>query len=253
MLNRTCAPSLSLFATLILLGACASNGGGAEGGAGNGHPTGGDVDGKIALPGVVRIAKVAHAPDGKVTYYLENISGKVQEDLTYWIDFSYPAVGNGAIEIREDHRVTPERDLVLLKSDLDKPVTESNPEPGKKVESTKITVQDSPPVAVVARDASGSGTPLLNGALECVGLSPEEDRFGDSPTLWIEVENVSGKAISGLEAKAVFVGSADKKQSKWTGVKDLKPGARARVEFNLAGLGRLSTYTFFVKIRQQSL
>lgn len=249
MLTSRLAKSFVLAATVLAAAACASNGGGGK----TGTPQMGDVAGTEALKGVVRIAKVDRGPDGKVTYYLENISGKLQEDLTYRVYFTYPGGGQGAIEVREFTEISPERDLVLLKGDTAKAVTEPNPDPKRTVQTTKIEVQDSPPVGVVARDASGSGTPLLNGALECVGLSPEEDRFGDSPTLWIEVENVSGKAISGLEAKAVFVGSADKKQSKWTGVKDLKPGARARVEFNLAGLGRLSTYTFFVKIRQQSL
>ena len=250
MLTRNLAQSLTLAAAAIACGACSSNGG--TSGGGIGHPVGGDAAGEAALAGVVRIAKVDRAPDGKVTYYLENISGKTQEDLTYRIDFMFPPKSTGAIDVREDHRVTPEKDLVLLKSDTAKAVTEPNPEPGNQVQATRILVQDSPPVGVVARDASGAGTLLLNGTIECVGLSPEDDRFGDSPTLWIELENVSGRPISSLEAKAVFVGSVDKKQTKWTAVKDMKPGARARIAFDLAGMGRVSTYNFFVKIRQQA-
>jgi hypothetical protein len=42
-------------------------------------------------------------------------------------------------------------------------------------------------------------------------------------------------------------------ETKWTTVKDVKPGAKTRIEFNISGLGRVSNYTFLVKIRQQSL
>jgi hypothetical protein len=232
---------------------CASGGGG-----GGGAEFTSDRAGDKPLPGVVEIVKVDRAQDGKVTYTLSNVSGKLQEDLAYHVNFIYDPSVKGAIEMREDREVSPERDLVLLKSDTAKDVVVENPRPGHVVRATMIEVQDSPPVAAVARDGAtkGTGTLFLNRALECVAMASEDEiREGK---LWIDVENVSERAVSELEAKAVFVDAMDKEnakrgETKWTTVKDVKPGARTHVQFNIAGLGKVSNYTFLVKIRQQSL
>ena len=42
-------------------------------------------------------------------------------------------------------------------------------------------------------------------------------------------------------------------ETKWTPVRDVQPGQRSRVSFDLSALGRLSNTIFLVKIRQQSL
>jgi hypothetical protein len=233
---------------------CASGGSGGSGGAAfvSDHAE------SEPLAGVVKIVKVDRAQDGRVTYTLANISGKLQEDLAYHVNFMYDPSANSAFGIREDREVTSERDLVLLKSESAKEIVVENPRPGHVVRATTIEVQDSPPVAAVAREgaAKGTGTIFLNRALECVGMATEDEiRAG---ALWIEVENVSDRAVSELEAKAVFVDAMDKEhekhgETKWTTVKDVKPGARTRIEFNIAGLGKVSNYTFLVKIRQQSL
>jgi hypothetical protein len=108
----------------------------------------------------------------------------------------------------------------------------------------------------VAREGAqrGSGTMFLNRSLECVGMASEDEiRAG---TLWITVENTSNRAVSELEGKAVFVDQMTrekKAETKWTVVKDIKPGQQQRIDLDISGLGRVSGYSFLVKIRQQSL
>lgn len=245
---------LVVLAAAFAAAGCASDGSGGGGSASVKN----DYADSEPLPGVVRIVKIVRAPDGKATYTLSNISGKLQEDLACHVNFIYDPSVDGAIAVRENREVSPERDLVLLKSDTAKDVVFENPRPGQPVRATIIEVQDSPPVAAVARDGAqmGTGTTFLNRALECVGMA-SEDEIRDGK-LWIDVENVSGRAVTELEAKAVFVDPLDKDhakhgETKWTTVKDVKPGARTRIAFNIADLGRVSNYTFLVKIRQQSL
>jgi hypothetical protein len=250
MVQNWRALSAGLALTALSLGACAG-----DGASRSGAQVRGDAPGEVVLPGKVRIARIDRQPAGRVTYYLENIAGSLQEDLSYHIDFLYKPVVGSAIEIREDRNTTPERDLVLLKGDAAKQCAADNPRPGVEYITTQISVSESPPIAVVARDASNRGTLFLNGALECVGMSSEDDiRAG---TLWIEVENNSNRPVSELEAKAAFVDQmvgTKHAETKWTPVKDLRgEGDRARIEFNLAGLGKVSQYTVLVKIRQQSL
>ena len=247
---------LVVVAAALSAAGCAS---GASGGGGNGGASFvSDHADSEPLAGVVKIVKVDRAQDGRVTYTVANVSGKLQEDLAYHVNFMYDPSVKSAIEIREDREVSPEHDLVLLKSDEAKEIVVENPRPGHVVRATVIEIQDSPPVAAVAREGGtkGSGTTFLNRALECVGMASEDEiRAG---TLWIEVENVSDRPVSDLEAKAVFVDAMDKDhtkhgETKWTTVKDVKPGAKTRIDFNIAGLGKVSNYTFLVKIRQQSL
>ena len=211
-----------------------------------------------ALPGVVQIVGVEHGADGKVTYKLSNISGRVQEDLSCSIAFRYPDTAQSAMVLHE-WQPTPLRDLVLLKSDTAKEITEANPRPGQKVLETKLTVESTPPVDTVAREQGppGSGTLFLpERSLECVTMAGEDDvRAGK---LWIELENVSAKRVSDLEARVVFIdvdrqGTSRKQaETKWTPVAELDPGKRGKVEFDLAGLGPVGSYKFLVKIRQLS-
>jgi hypothetical protein len=243
---------MGLFAAAAAFAAagCSSDGSGRSGGPSYAS----DAAGGEPLPGVVRIAGVNRAPNGRATYSLENVSGKLQEDLAYHVNFTYDPTVGSAIEIREDREVSPERDLVLLKSDTAKEVVVENPRPGKVVRGTTIEVQDSPPVGAVAREGNqaGTGTMFLNRALECVAMASEDEiRAG---TLWITVENTSNRPVSELEAKAVFMDHSTKMaETKWTTVRDIKPGAQTRIDLNITGLGRVATWTFLVKIRQQSL
>lgn len=219
-----------------------------------------DASGRIdssgePIPGVVRIVGVDHAADGRVTYRVENISGKLQEDLAYRIRFRFPPTGNSAIEIRDDWETTAIRDLVLLKSDTAKEISADNPRPGSEIKETILNVENTPPVGAVARDAGppGSGSLFLERALECVKMAGEDEvRAGK---LWIEVENVSGRRVTELEARAVFVDGDGVKQaeSKWIGMRDLEPAARGRVDFDISQLGRVAVFTLLIKVRQQSL
>jgi len=250
--TRTLAFGVALAAAAFAAAACNSDGG-SKGGGGGGAGTD-DVD-VLPAGGIVEIVGRDLAPDGRVTYTLKNASGKLQEDLTYRVNFHYPSTAQSVINIADDVEVSPERDLVLLKSDVAKQITIENPKPGHKVLATKIAVQVSPPVAAVARDAGNPGTFFLNHALECVGMASEDEIRAGS--LWIEVENVSDRALSELESRAVFVDQMTKEkaaETKWTPVKDLpKRGARARIKFDLGGLGKVGNLSFLVKIRQTSL
>jgi hypothetical protein len=248
---KTLATTAALAAAAFVAAACDSTGAGKNG---NGASAVNELHDDVPTD-VVRVDRRDVAPDGRVTYVLENVSGKLQEDLTYFVEFHYASTGKGAINIADEVEVSPERELVLLKSDLAKQITVDNPKPGQKVLGAKLFVRSTPPVAAVARDASGPGTYFLNHAIECVGMaSPDELRAG---SLWIEVENVSDRPVSELEAKAVFVDQMTKEkggETKWTVVRDLpKRGARARVQFDLGGLGKVDNLSFLVKIRQQSM
>jgi hypothetical protein len=211
------------------------------------------------LPGIVKIVGVDSGADGRITYRLENISGKVQEDLSYRIAFRYPETETSAFKLYE-WDAAPLRDLVLLKSDTAKEVSADNPRPGQKVLETKLTVENTPPVDTVARagGAAGTGTLFLERSLECTAMANEDEvRAG---TLWIELENVSSKKVSEMEARVVFIDIVDRAgtsrkqaETKWTPLADLDPGARGKVNFDLSGLGRVGSYKFLVKIRQQSL
>jgi hypothetical protein len=252
---KTLATRAALAAAVFVAAACDSTGAGK-------NAKGGAIDDEDVLPaGVVEVVNVNHAPDGRVTYVLKNVSGQLQEDLTYRVKFHYAGTennkdGNGkAFQIADDVQVSLERDLVLLKSDAAKSVVVDNPRPGQAVKDTRILVQVSPPVPSVARDAGSQGTFFLNHALECVGMASEDEiRAGN---LWIELENVSDRALSELEGRAVFVDQFTKEkisETKWTSMPDLpQRGARSRVQFDLSGLGKVGNFSFLVKIRQQSL
>lgn len=251
---RTLAMGAALAAAAFAVSACDSTGT-AKSNGGGGGAVGTSEDLADEMPtDIVRVAKKEPGPDGRVTYVLENVSGKLQEDLTFHVEFHYPATASGAINA-DDIEVSPERDLVLLKSDVAKSITVDNPKPGHKVLATKLAVQSSPPIAAVARDANGPGTYFLNRAIECVGIASEDEVRARS--LWIEIENVSDRSVSELEAKAVFVDQMTKEkggETKWTAVRDIsKKGARARIQFDLGGLGDVKNLSFLVKIRQQSL
>jgi len=248
---RTLAMGAALAATAIAAAACDSPKTNRTGDGGG--RSGGDLEDTLPVD-VVRVVSKEHAPDGRVTYVFENISGKLQEDLTYHVEFHYPASVEGAIK-SDEIEVSQEKDLVLLKSDLAKSISIENPKPGHAVVATRLAVQSSPPIAAVARDANGPGTYFLNRAIECVGMAtPEEIGAG---SLWIEIENVSDRAVTELEAKAVFVDQMTKEkgaETKWADVRDLpKKGARSRVDFNLGGLGKVANLSFLVKLRQKSL
>ncbi len=254
MTTRSLALAAALAAAALATAACPSTGGKGDG-AGGGSSVGGDLH-DVLPTDIVRVAKLDHAPDGRTTYVLENISGKLQEDLTYHVEFHYESkTAGGPIGIADDLELSPERDLVLLKGDVAKPIVVENPRPGHAVKATTIAVQSSPPIAAVARDANNAGTFFVNHSLECVGMASEDEIRAGS--LWIEVENVSDRPVTELEARAVFVDQFTREETaktKWTAVKDLsRRGARSRIAFDLGGLGKVGALSFLVKIRQQSL
>ena len=212
-----------------------------------------DRAGTEPLRGIVRLKSVERTPEGGVRYVVENISGRDQEELAYFVSFFFPSQEDTAIKKLGDRDTTPQRDLVLLRG-TEREITAANPRPGAPCLGTTIDVLNNEAVPVVTRGDT-PGTLFLNKSLECVAMSTEDD-LRDSK-LWIEFENVSRRAISELEAKVQFhdPGAANRKvgETKWTPVRDIQPGQRGRVQFDVASLGRLSNTIFLVKIRQQAL
>lgn len=216
-----------------------------------------DHAGDEPLAGIVRIKNVERSADGaSAKYMVENVSGRDQEDLAYFVSFFFPATKGSAIDTVGDRETTPQRDLVLLRG-TSREITAVNPypRPGQVCLGTTIDVVNNEAVPVVTRGDT-AGTLFLNKSLECVAMSGE-DEVRESKKLWIEFENVGTRAISEIEAKAQFhdpgAGNAKVGETKWTNVRDVQPKQRTRVEFDLASLGRLTNKTFLVKVRQQSL
>ncbi len=123
--------------------------------------------------------------------------------------------------------------------------------PAAAPESPSRAEGDDPPIATLARTKDQPGSKLLSGALECVGLSGEDDvRAGK---LSLEVENVSAGALSGLEASVafrdVFAAGRTAAETAWTSVPDAAAGARARIDFDIAKLGRVARYAMVVRVR----
>lgn len=112
---------------------------------------------------------------------------------------------------------------------------------------------DDAPVATLARTADQPGTKLLGGAVECVGLSGEDDVRGGK--LSAEVENVSGAALAGLEASVAFrdvLFLSDKPaETAWTPVPDLASGGRTAVEFDISKLGRVGRFAMVLRVRRK--
>jgi hypothetical protein len=215
-----------------------------------------DQAGEEPLAGVVRIKSVTRAPDGGVRYVLENISGKDQEDLSYFISFLFPSQVGTAITMLGDREATPQRDLVLLRG-TEKELAAGNPRPGTASQGTRIDVFSNEAVPVVARSAGEPGTLFFNKTIECVAMAPEDDQRGANPRLWIEFENVSANSITDIEAKVQFhdpsAGNRKVGETNWTPLSNLSPHQRARIDFDLSGVGRISNRIFLVKIRQQAL
>lgn len=217
-----------------------------------------DRAGDEPLPSIVRIKSVDRAPDGTARYVVANISGRDQEDLAYFISFFFPSPPEEddrvAIKKLGDRETTPQRDLVLLRG-TEREISAQNPRPGAPCLGTTIDVVNNEAVPVVMR-ADTAGTLFLNKSLECVAMSGEDD-LRVSKKLWLEFENVSGRPVSEIEAKAQFhdPGAANAKvaETKWMTLRDVQPQQRTRVEFDLSALPRLSNTIFLVKIRQQSL
>lgn len=237
---------------LTALAGCQSPGDAADTGPAAGSMN--DHNGDEPLRGIVRIKNVSRTADGSVKYLVENISGRDQEDLGYFVSFFFPAEEKTVVKKVGDRETTPQRDLVLLRGS-EREITAQNPRPGVLCLGTTIDVLNNEAVPVVTR-GDNPGTLFLNRSLECVAMSSEDD-VRESKKLWIEFENVSSRPVSEIEAKAQFhdPGAANAKvgETKWTSVRDVQPKARTRVEFDLSSLGRLSNRIFLVKVRQQSL
>lgn len=252
MTKKSLVPGIALSAALLLVAGCSSDGATRDSQVVLGSKN--DNAGDEPIKDVVRIKSIDRSPDGSVRYVVENVSGRDQEELAYFVSFFFPADETSAIKQEGVRDTTPMRDILLLRG-AEREVTAQNPRPGAPCLGTTIDVVNNEAVPVVTRGDT-AGTLFLNRALECVAMSTEDD-VRVQKKLWLEFENVSSRAISEIEAKAQFhdpgAGNAKVGETKWTRVKDVQPRQRTRVEFDLASLGRLSNTIFLVKIRQQSL
>jgi hypothetical protein len=213
----------------------------------------GQIVGEVARS--VKVDRTTVNQDGRVRYWIENISGQDQEDLVWSVTFHLPPEVKDGLEVPEQGEVTSERGLVLYKDDKARLVEAECPNwteiraRGKKILSTTLNLQVQQPVPTIARNATERGTVFDGGRLECVGMDPD-DLLGKDST-WIEFENVSSRKLLDLELQYVFAGAAAR--TKWKSIPALAPGQRARVEVDLRGLGLGTDRDFMVKVRQQAL
>lgn len=232
----------------LALAACQSNGEGDGGGV----RTGNDAEGAVLID-AVRIAKIDRSTvnqDGKVRYWVDNISGTDQDDLAWSVSFLFPPQKSD-VSVTETAETTSERSLTLLRGDANK-LLEAQcgafaemKARGQPVLGTRLNVAFSPPVMTLARDANTAGTRFL-GKIECVGQS----NVWEGDQLVLEFENITNAKVSDLELQVVFVDTRAK--SKWRAIPAMGPGQRAKVAVDLKGLD-MGSRDFLVKVRQQAL
>ena len=258
--------SLALALALLVPAGCAATPA-AEGTAATEFSS--DAAGDQPVPGVVRIDRVDRstlATDGTVRYYLDNVSGEDQENLTARVIFYYPPTQQSDIALPFDTDVTEEKSIALFRGQggfefaaASRAFTERQAA-GESILATRIELIVEELVQTVARDDTSPGTLLLNGQLECVGISPWELRSGmegGDPQLWLELQNVSAQRVSNVEVRVVFFdGDEDvrKAETAWAKLPALAPGERARATIDLAGidLTQARRWRFFVRTRQTS-
>jgi hypothetical protein len=235
-----------------LLAACESNGGGGAPGR-----TGSDAEGTVLAEGV-RIASIdrsAMAGEGRVTYRVDNVSGRDLDDLVWSVTFVFPRrSGMGDIQVEEETETTAERPLGLQRGEQGRAVVAvcgafaERRAMGQQAIGTRLNVASNPPVLTVARAADGTpGTRFAANRIECVGQS---DIWADAESLTIEFENVSGQKVTDLEVQAVFVDT--KARTKWKAIPSMAPGQRAKATLDLRGLD-LGGRDFLVNVRMQDV
>ncbi len=93
---------LALVAAAFAVQGCNSTGGGGGGTTGSSAPnvatsSEGDSEGDVLAGGRLRIARIDASTlntDGTVRYFLENLSGKLEEDIIYSVQFFHPAAAD---------------------------------------------------------------------------------------------------------------------------------------------------------------
>ncbi len=226
-----------------------------------------DAAGAELANGAVRIASVDRSTlqtDGSVRYVLDNASNEDQEHLTARVVFYYPPTGTGSIALPFDTDVTDEIGVLLFKGQRGYELRATSrafadrKAKGDQVLATRLDVQVEELIPTTARDGGVGGTRLLNGQLECVGIASEDLRNGldgAAPEFWVEIENVAGRAIGNVEARAVFIDGVRgvrTGETKWSKVPRLEPGSRVKVPFDLSGAGEVRNRPFVIQVRQGS-
>jgi hypothetical protein len=229
-----------------------------------------DVAGEEPLAGIVRIAQIdrsAAATSGVVKYYIDNVSGQLQEDLSWNVVFMYPPRQRGVnVVLPYDSDVTASKDLEMVGGQRGVVLTATSTEfasrtaAGEQLLATRLVVQKIELVPMVERDpVTGPGTKVLSGRLECVGLSPADDRIiKNPPELWIELENVSSQPVEDVEVKAVFMSSDGRTragETGWHAISSVQPGQAQRVTLDLSRINRsvARTGSFVVKVKLKEL
>jgi hypothetical protein len=219
----------------------------------------GDAEGAVLSFGGEPLARIvkkdtSQLGSGKVRYVLENVSGQNQEDLVWSVSFSLPpGKMTSEIQMREQVETTSERYIVLFKNDKEKALEAECPnfDPSRPIRGTQLRLGIDAPAMTFARGSDGtSGTRFYGGRVECVGISGEDGLYNDPPALWIEFENVSDRKVSDLELQVVFTDTNGR--TKWKGLPSMAPGARTRVDVDLAGVD-MGGRAFLVKVRQKAL
>ncbi len=257
------AAALAVFAAFPLsLGACASGGEGGGGGAATGgyDQAGsrvGDVGGS-AIARVVSVDTSALQTEGKVKYVIENATGTDLEDLLYSVSFHFPpGKVQDEIQVTEEQEASSERPLTLYKNDRQKVIEAVCPNWGGptrvgKVRGTSLMIQNEPPVPVLPRTATDSGTRLFNNRLECTAIATRDELDAETPRLWVELENTDAqkRKAADLEIQVVFPNGGTR--TKWKSVPTIQPGGRVKVDLDLRGV-ELGDKEFLVKVRPQAL
>ena len=243
-------------------------GGGAEGGAAlgpsaSGSDQAGDFpDGTVGDEQLVQISKIDRKgmhETGTVTYYVDNVSGERLRDLTYWVQFQWPPNNP---QVPYDSDVTDQKSLVLVKGAAGEALTATSPEfaqrtsgdKPQKIQATRLIMMQERPVAAVSREEAGQGTLFVQGALECVAISPEDLLWESPGQLWIDFENVSDRSLSRLQVQVVFVDISEDVtgETKNERLATLKPGAKKRVTFDLSEAGTVRGREMRVRVTQRS-
>lgn len=224
-----------------------------------------DQVGNEPVDGVIRIAAIDRDRlnvDGSVTYRIDNVSDEDLESLSATVVFYYPPSGDSEIALSFETDVTEERSVVLFKGQSGFEISATSrvfaerKAKNQKLLATRLDVTREELVAAVERDAETPGTRLFNGRLECVAISPEDDRVRfDNPTLWVDLENISPRNVSNLEVKVVLLETVSRRRAResgWHKVKTLGPGQVGRATIDLSKLGRIFGEDILLKVRQSA-
>ena len=207
-------------------------------------------------------ARSALETDGTVRYRVANLSDEDVPNLTARVVFYYPpGAEQTGIALPYVTDVTEETEFRLFRGQNDYEVVATSrefaarKEAGDAILATRLDVEQEKPIAITARDGSAAGTRVMKGRLECVAISPEDERLGMDgapPELWLDFANVSGERVKNVQFSAVFMdtqGEAIVSQTAWAALPTLEPGDTGRVEFDLSDVGSVRHLPFLVRAR----